>query len=353
MAVGPYDFPSYLSAASVDGVAYGFEYSEELARTVPFISLVAQHAGPLAQAFEEFAAWAAATDPDSLEVTFVFRKKGGYLLMIAPEFSRLERRCLGFGRAQRAMTYSPVWAKPIDSIHPMLESFRKYRSNIIAPFLFCGATYSGPRNSLESSPAPSFSPLTKSTPLLKFEARLIDENDAVPNSLEWHALNLNGAQNTRDKARPPELNSDDIKSSRIRSLRHHFPVTLERMARSQWFSSMVQDLSHRGAHVWQIEQALCNLVLCQNLGMGLHFSGLSSRKLERAIVEALGSRFELADGGAIPRFSLDTIQTQIVADGNRLLRNLKAKPGTDLSTVQARLRSASALNARSALNRRF
>ena len=345
MAVGPYAFPSHLSAASVDAVAYGFDRSEEVARDLPFVSLVAQDARHLANAFEEFGAWAEATDPDALEVTFVFRKKGGYLLLIAPEYSRLERRCLGFDRAHRTMTSSAMWVKPIDSVHPMLRDFRTYRSQIVAPFLFGGATYHGPRSVVSSPADAALSPLPGIPAFLKFEVTLVDEVDARPHSLAWHALELDRGQETRSTRPSRVFDLGDVKRNRVRALRHHFPVTLERMSQCSQLTPMVKELERQGARLWQIEQAVCNLVLSHDLVGQWHFRSLSSRKVDDVIVEALGSRHEVADGRALPQLSPDVIQTQLVADANKLLRNLKKAPSTKLDAVQETLQSVSALDA--------
>ena len=49
MALSSIEFPSHLSAASVDAVAYGSVWSEVVNQTVPTISLVAQRGDELDQ----------------------------------------------------------------------------------------------------------------------------------------------------------------------------------------------------------------------------------------------------------------------------------------------------------------
>jgi hypothetical protein len=51
MALATFEFPGHLSAASVDGVAYGSVWSEAVRQTIPTISLVAQNGDELAKAF--------------------------------------------------------------------------------------------------------------------------------------------------------------------------------------------------------------------------------------------------------------------------------------------------------------
>ena len=352
MALASFEFIDHLSAASVGGVAYGNVWSEAVNQTVPTISLVAQRGDELVKAFEEFNAWSQMTDPDSVEITFVFRKSGGYLLAISPEYSRLERRCLGFDRTHRAMAVVAVWIKPIDSIHPLLRSLRKHCSAPIAPFVFDGATYVGPRSVLTPTSPPDLYPIHGLRPLLKFEVTFIDEDDVIPNSTGWLALKAGPRQVPRSPTGPPKPEPADIAKQRVKTLAQHFPVTLERIRRSLSVPPLMLRLAASDVRPWQIEQALCNLVLSAEMGQGAHFSGLSARKVKSGIIQAIMSRYELADGGDIPTFSIEEVSIQVVADGNALLQYLKKKRRRckDLAEIQAALQSVSTLEAVTAID---
>ncbi|MDE0527445.1 MAG: hypothetical protein OXH85_01925 [Truepera sp.] len=349
-ALGSFKFPGHLSAASVDAVAYGDVWSEAVSQRVPTISLVAQHRDEVAKAFEEFNAWSQMTDPDSVEITFVFRNNGGYVLAISPEYSRLERRCLGYDRAHRTFFIAPVWSKRIDSVHPLLRNFRDYCSASIAPFVFGGATYVGPRSVLTPQSPLEVSPIRGLKSLLKFEVTFIDEDGVTPNSIGWVALKDELQQTPKTPPGPPKPGPDDIAEQRVKTLSHHFPVTLERIRRSVFLPPLVLQLAESGVRPWQIEQALCNLVLSTEMGRGVHFIGLSACKAKGDIIEAIGSQYELADGDDIPEFSIEEIITQVIADGNVLLHHLGRKSRKDLASVQKALQSVSALEAATAID---
>ena len=349
-ALGSFEFLGHLSAASVDAVAYGDVWSEAVSQRVPTISLVAQHGDELAKAFEEFDAWSQMTDPDSVEITFVFRNCGGYVLAISPEYSRLERRCLGFNRAHRVRVINPMWFKSIPSVHPLLRKFRDYCSAPIAPFVFGGATYVGSRSVLTPQSPPEVSPTRGLKSLLKFEVTLIDEDDVTPNSIGWVALRDELQQTQKTPPGPPKPGPDDIAEQRVKTLSHHFPVTLERIRRSVFLPPLVLQLAESGVRPWQIEQALCNLVLSAEMGRGVHFIGLSAREAKSVIIEAIGSRYEQANGGNLPVFSVEDIVTQVIADGNVLLHHLGRKSRRDLAGVQDALKSVSALEAATAID---
>ena len=348
------EFPRYLSTASIVAVLYSGEWSEATNQTVPMISLVAQHGDELAKAFEEFNNWSDVTDPDSVEITFVFRKSGGYLFAISPELSRLERRCLGFDCTYQVLAAHLIWIKEINTVHPLLQRFREHCSAPIAPFLFGGVAYGGLQASLSTCTPSDIENIQGLQSLLKFEVTLVDEDDVKPNSTGWMALRVADAgwqqQAPSSPTGPPKPSPNKVAKQRIKTLRHHFPVTLERIRRSSSVPVLVPPLVADAVRPWQIEQALCNLVLSTEMGRGVHFSGLSGRKTANSIVEALTARYEVADGGDIPVFTIDDVRTQILADGNALLRFLGKKERIDLAETQAALQSASALEAVTAID---
>lgn len=339
MAVGSLDFPRHLSAASIDAVGYGWTHSSILNRPVPSIALVAQDGEELAKAFEMFGAWAKATDPDSVELTFVFRKAGGYVLGISAEPTRLQERCLRFNRTHRPVTFGATWLKPIDTVNPFLLQFRKYHSAAIAPFLFDGVVYRKPRGIVGLPPSPNFEPILGLSPLLKFEVTFVDEESATPNSLAWFALNSNNPQIPKAASQPPKPQPGEIARRRAEMLSCHFPVTLERMRKSQGARNLIRRLAKEGVRAWQVEQALCNIALSRRFNGEPAFAGLSGRKAEEALYSELNSRFELASGeNESAAVTEEELRHQVTADGRALLKFLKQGSADNLSAIQAALR---------------
>ena len=344
MAVAGSAFSGHLHGSSIDGVAYGFVWSDDLHKNIPSVSLLAQNGNELKKAFDEFNGWSQVTDPDSVALTFVFLKDGGYVLAIAPEYWRLRQRCLGFDRAHQAIAFSATWFKRMDSIHPELRQLREYCSQPLAPFSFGGVTYIGPRNVLNPHTLPNVLPIAGLVPLLKFEATFADEDNVVPHSLEWLAVRVPLGKAVGARTPPaPELN--EIAARRRSTIACHFPVTIDRMHRRGDIASLMRQLVPE-VWPWQIEQALCNLVVSSEIGKDRHYRGLKAREVAAHVTQALQSRCELADGGATPTFTADDVRTQIVADGNALLRSLKKKKKrASLNAVQAALAAVRALDA--------
>jgi hypothetical protein len=348
LAVGSADFPVYLNAASVDGIVYGSAWSEELARPVPTISLAGKRGAELAKAFETFNAWSKLTDPDSLALTFVFRKSGGYVLGVSAESSRLERRCSEFDRTHRPLVFTPMWFKTMDSVNPFLLDFRKYCAAPIAPFILDGVTYD-PRDRLSASSVPDVHPIPGLAPLLKFEVAFVDEDDVAPNTIGWIALKIGSPALPKAPKGPPQPKPEEVSQQRAETLRCHFPVTLERLRRIVGTRQLMLQLESEGVRAWQIEQALCNLVLSADMGHAPHYSGLSARKVQSLINDALRSRYEFADGSDLSAFSVNEIRTQAIADGNALLRHFRDKAVSDMTALQAALQHLSLLDAPTAL----
>ena len=350
MAVGPYDFPRHLHDSSVDAVAYGTFHSPELHQQTFTVSLVAQHPEPLAKAFQEFHAWAQATDPDSVELTFIFLNSGGYLLAITPQHSRFVRRCQGFDRSHQTITIAPTWSKPMTTLHPVLRTFRNYCSQSLAPFYLDAATYTGPRNALTISSTPDITPITTIEPLLKFDVSFVNENDVTPNTTAWIALNAQSPQPTyvpSPRPQPPPA-PDQIATQRRTTLGHHFPVTLERLRRAGHVRTLTRRLAPNNIRPWQVEQALCNLLLAVQTNKRLHLQGLTVTQVRDHVTDAIGSRSELADGRAIPSFTADQVATQVLADGNALLRSFHTKKRATIPKLQRALASLSVLDAAAA-----
>jgi hypothetical protein len=350
MAVGSLDFPRHLSAAKVIGVAYGWAYSDTLGRTVPLVSLVAENADELATAFKMFNAWSTATDPDAVDITFAFRKAGGYVLAISPEHSRLEQRYTGFDRTFRFVGLTATWFKSLDSVNPALLEFRKYCSAILAPFLFDGAIYPTAGPPLSASSRPRLQSIPGLLPLLKFNVSFVDEDSVEANTLGWLALHL---QDQRSGSHAPKSRpiptSAEIAKHRFKMLTCHFPVTLERIRRSSEIRELARRFERDGIREWQVEQAICNLVLKLEMPPAHDRNVLKGSRVSDPLLQALGGRFEIADQRDLPVFTDDHVQQQVVDDGVALLDFIGRKVPSTRSTVQEALGSASALDGISVL----
>src|SRR5262245_25918113 len=115
LLLGAPDFPRLLFAADVRAVVYGFDADPALPIGLPSVWLLGAHQQPLVEAFEQFAAWTAATDDDAVDLSWVFLNSGGYLLTLAPEQTRLQQRLLSHHRDSTvAISMAPIWIKQLD-----------------------------------------------------------------------------------------------------------------------------------------------------------------------------------------------------------------------------------------------
>ncbi len=350
-------FSDHLRDASIVAVAYGSEWSEALRAEIPSMSLVARRAEPLREAFKIFAAWSDATDGDAVELTVVLRESDGFLLGISPEYGRLARRCVGFDRTTVSpLAYIPVWSHSIRTAHRSLMQLRSYAQKPISPFLFGGVTLSGLLT--HSNPdAPPVAAVPGLTSILKFQIAFADETATEPGGMAETVLRTaspaHRSLETRSYA-PTHRAIVDIGTERVRVLRTHFPVTLERLHRSGRLQHLYTTVA-RDAEVglWQVEQAYCNLVLSTGSGWGTHYRRLRPQHARDKILDAIGKRYEIADGHPLHDFTDDQVRMQLLADGRALLRYLDEPADGSMSTVQARLVALQAIRAPAVLGARM
>ena len=350
------EFSSHLGEASIVGVAYGSEWSEALRADIPSMSLVARRAEPLREAFKIFAAWSDAADGDAVELTVVLKDSGGFLLGISPEYGRLARRCVGFDRTTVSpLAFAPVWCHSIKTAHRHLIQLRSYAQKPIAPFLFGGVTLSGLLTHSDPD-APQVAAVPGLTSILKFEINFADETDVEPGGMGELLLRTappaHRSFETRSSA-PTRRTIVDIGHERARVLRTHFPVTLERLHRSgrlQYLRTTIAPDFDVG--IWQLEQAYCNLVLSTTSGWGIHYPRLRPQNTSAKILDAVGKRYEIADGQPLDEFTSDQVCEQLLADGRALLQYLNEPADGTISTVQARLAALEAIQTPAVLGAR-
>jgi hypothetical protein len=323
-ALSSISFPKLLTDASVIAIGYG-EANDPDVGVVPAISLVGTNVENLIAAFQEFTAWAQATDGDALELNFVFLKSGGYLLALTPERRRLELRCLGYERTHRVISFFVSWVKQLDTVHPALLRIREYAQHFPAPFLFAASHLKGKPPFVGADPR-MVEPVDVVKPLLKFDVTFTNEADARPGSAAWMALQAAIERSKKGKKAksksPVRTTPKEIFDFRARSLGIHFPVTMERISMDEELQKVHATLRENGFRQWQLDQATCNLVLSHQLVGQPHFRGIRQHNLSETVVNALNERYEMADLQALPSIATDMLRTQVTADGQALMKFL-------------------------------
>lgn len=359
-AMGSLDFNQNLIDAEVIAVAYGEDYSRELGAQVPVISLVARNEVPLRQAFEEFSYWAEATDGDAVDMTIVFLKSGAYRLCINPEVSALIKRALRYDAVMNTLAFQVTWIKHIDTTSEPLRQLREHLSKGVRPFLLRAACYGGIA-SPDSPPRPELiRPVSHRKEILKFDIRFIDEGST--NNLDWQRVALGKGKrkrsgkgkksrkrrNRRENDPPPKAVVWWQREERLKTL---FPVTLWR-SRSRRDALELRAAAERsGLQSWQIDQALCNLVLSREAAGGkLHFLGWLKNDWPDKLLEILRERFEIADarGGGFKDLRPEDVIRQSMLDSKVLLREYGCKHIEEkLESIQRLLRTRALLTASS------
>lgn len=347
MSLGSWTFVENLSAADIDGVAYGFDREPSLGITIPIVSLIGRNVGPMQKAFDEFAQWSTTSDGDAVELTFVFLKSGGYLLGVTVEPHRLLQRTLRFDTTYEQLAATLTWVKELDSTSGPTLDFKRHKKRLVSPFLFGACVHNLRRGALQHWQAPVFSPIP--TRLLKFEASIVEEDEitaGTPAEVVMHATGRTipgrgteiGGSSYRG---PPKATPTEIREARTTALRRHFPVTLERIQASEAMLEMRARSLTREIESWQFDQAVCNLLLSSEMTGGrLHFEGVARDELKEKVAQAIASRYEAATGRALlPACSIEQIMKQVELDAIFLLQEFgDHAPITTFDDVMRRLK---------------
>lgn len=323
-AIGSLEFNVNLQAAEVIGVAYGLAYTNELEMDIPSISLIARNEKPLRLAFEEFSKWSESSDGDAIDMTFVFLRNGAYKLCIGPEPDALVKRVLNYDTIMNPLSFQVTWIKHIDTTSQPLKDLRLHLKCGVRPIIFSGATYEGivvPG----MPPVPEFiRPLQLEKDIIKFDVRFIDEGSDTEH--DWQMIALGPESDMAKTKRPSksrQLPKMMVRNSRITRLKTLFPITLWRSLNCESLIAARRSAENEGLVSWQIDQAICNIVVSREICCGsLHFICVSKSDWPRILIEKLQGRFEIANGKGITEFQIsrDEIINQAILDAHMLLK---------------------------------
>ena len=327
-AISSMEFQKNLVDAEVVAVAYGLDYSQTLENHVPAITLVARNEESLRKAFEEFSNWAEWTDADAIELTIVFRKDGGYRLCINPEVGALYKRALQYDTVVNPVAFQVAWIKAIDTTsQPILDLRDMLSAGIIRPFLFRAACYSGIFVGNRPPIPELFEPVSHRKELLKFEIRFVDEGSK--DHLHWQRIALgNGSLERGPSVENRKIPKSFVWTRRKEALKRLFPVTLWLLKSSETCIELRRAAEILGLHGWQIDQAICNLVLSREITDGnLHFQGCRKGDWPDQLWKTLYNRFEISgvDQQDTEWLTVDNVARQAILDARILLKQYGVK----------------------------
>lgn len=319
-AIGSIDFNHKLREARVIGVSYGLEFSKELQRRVPCISLIGQNEMPLRDAFNEFEKWAEYGDADAVDVAIHFKKSGGYDLAISPEPRALIDRTLKFNAVATPMSFQVGWIKQIDTTSQPLVELRSHLERGIKPFLLSAGLYTGPASGLGASIS-QVKYLPELPQLLKFKISFGDEGSEGIGPIAQMAARASSPKdeklsNDPRKAMPPKSHLLGLRQKRLKTL---FPVTIWRF-QDEKNRALVDELLALGLRIWQIQQAACNLLVSFELSKKPHFQQINGNQWPKVLLDHLHNRYEVADGNnsALQVLTKDNLLHQISLDSKML-----------------------------------
>lgn len=324
LLVGAMEFPAHLHEAKAIAVAFGLEYSAEIQATLPSLSLVVRNPAPAAKAFSEFQRWGSDKDGDAVELALVLEVDGSYTFALGREMQRFTDQLTNYDRAFAHMPMTPVWMLPIPTSGEHLRQFSDWRRGPVRPFLLTVSSLPAGGDPSRRMPS-ALRPIPGIKSILKFECTIVQPGHASEKPTGQVAV-LSARRRAGQAAAPasdPKLDPSQVRIHRQRILSTFFPVTLERLHLFGLRNEVSREVKQQGIAPWQLQQAICNLVLSRSLSHGaFHYNAATlSDDLPRTIAEALRSYVEEPSGEhfAIQAFTADQILTQIELDSRFLL----------------------------------
>ena len=320
LSVPNIEWANQITQSQVVGCAYGWQKIPELGAHIPSISLIARSAALIRSAFEEFDRWTKGSDDDAVEMNIVLLKNGGYLLGISREPSR-------------ALALSPVpaffdavhlvqsWIKTIDTTNKTLLDLREYCRALIAP-VAVGPVLMPPLMIVPDARVPMRS-VEGVRPLVKFQLDFGDEDqeDLPPTAKMMLQVHRSSKDGGRHADQPAERTPSMWGAKRSNVLREMFPLSVFRSKRRGLPELVRGQLRTVKVADWQIEQAVCNLVMSKVIGStGGHYNGISSKGLVDKIASAAAAYSEIADGrDNLEEFGPADIARQLWLDADYLV----------------------------------
>ena len=294
------------------------------------------------------------SDDDAVEMTIVFLNEGGYLLGLNADVERTVSLLRLQDPFSDPLVTMATWIKEMDTRNPFLDAFKKGLDHLVTPFMLDGATVSV-KGLVSSAYRPSdVQHVEGIRPLLKLECTMIVEDAVSPKSvanimLLTHRGKIPEKDTTLNGKPLPEtaptrkrllLSSDTIRSRRHRILEQNFPITLARFRNSKYCQVLCNKLAKMDLRTWQVEQAVCNLVLGKEISpQQPHYGSFSAGKFGQKIAEAVRNRFEIADASDdLKWITQEEITKQVRLDIAALLGALDSpSKGHDLKVLLAEL----------------
>jgi hypothetical protein len=296
----------------------------------PFISLLGRNLAGMKTALSLMKEWTTVVGPNAINLEILFDGQG-YGLTISQNPELLRYRLMGLNTADRPVVLTMAVIKRLDTRHPFLDELAEYSEQPIAPVLLTVAGIT-PSNR---------SPIAASQPWLEGAIRLPGikvyrrPEDRPPGSMSMLESEI-AARSKYD--RPPAEATDvaTLRSERERLLHSTFPRTIHTLRHRLLGHELLREAVALGCANWQVEQAICNLVLSE--AVPEKFRDLKRlnefERMRRDYVENF-----LFNSSDITAFNASQVVDQVSLDAGYLLERLDpgSTPPEGVTARNARL----------------
>jgi hypothetical protein len=209
----------------------------------------------------------------------------------------------------------------------MLSDLRRYHSALIAPIAFGAALL--PSGLIVQTAQSSLKRVSGIRSFIKFSYTFLDEETLPLTPAAEMMLSLHRRRGEKKSSHSESLQPKPTPATwgakRKKVMREMFPLTMFRARSSNLVGEVMAKFGGVEAQVWQIEQAICNIVLSRVMGAsGNHYEGIPSSKLLQSIVDRASKYTEIAGGeNLIDGVGPDEVEAQVLLDSSYLVRHLR------------------------------
>lgn len=322
-----FDLNTHLTAARVNGCAYGYDEVEGYPTDIPCLTLVGEDEEELLKASKCLESWGCLEDGDAVDLEILLKNDGGYLLGLQPNYKKMSVRMLRDRSLVQAIFTGATWIKTLDTTNPMLLDWRDYLRSKLAPIKIMFAT----AKSVNRIPQmDTFQLVPEAITFVKFDVRITSQEEEP----EHWFLKIVGGSAQRLKGRGPVKDTpNDVAVARKRIIDTAFPVSRARIRRAGLADQVRALANNSEITASQVEQAAINLMLSREWTGADHYVGIDD--LEREWRARVGKRVEVCrDPDKLAELQLTDLIAQISLDVEYALREHGATRSPKFATNQ-------------------
>lgn len=286
MLVGDMEFSHLFQKANCNGVLYVFEENDSNEKIPVQMAFVFQNEKPAKRFLDILLGWidAAGGNGDTVSISFIENKKGGYTIGISHDMGSFVDKMLPKELKDKVHPLMVLGNhyKEIDSISPSYSNFRMnyMKSDGIAVGYVIG----------DARDLNNVKPSGKYFIKKKFLFPQYNDIEALTYKATQEEVDL---KDEKKYPRPPKESIEDISKNRLKEILNYLPITSDKLNKL-WLNDVINELTPQFS-IDLIKQAICNLIIIERIKKNADFCRNIKKLNSSTLLEYLVFNFESFD----------------------------------------------------------